>query len=144
VGTVLLLPAGDPGHADLRAALAATLGEALLVEALLVEPVPGPESAYATRVCAALPQQGLVAPVAVIAFGAQAALLPAVARALRTRHVDVGEYVLIDPDPPPVTDIWPDAPVQVFAERPDPVLALRGWSVDPMARALDWRPALPG
>lgn len=135
---MLLLPAGDPAHAGLRARLAGTVGEARVVD-----PVPGPEAAYPTRVCAALPQHGLLAPVTVVAFGAQAALLPAVARALRTRHVDVSEYVLVEPDPPAVSDTWPDAPVRVFADRPDSVLALRGWSVDPLAMAADWRPVEP-
>jgi hypothetical protein len=138
VGTVLLLPAGDPEHAALRAALAAAVGGSLLIE-----PVAGPDSAYATRVCAALPQQGMREPAVVIAFGEQAGLLPAVARALRTRRVSVGEYVLVEPLPPPVTDTWPDAPVRVFADRPDPVLALRGWTVDPLGHAVTWRPAGP-
>lgn len=141
---MLLLPASDPTLAALRARTATVLAAGSASgDVVLVDPVPGPDAAYPTRVCAALPLQGLAAPVTVVAYGEQALLLPAVARALRTRHVDVAEYVLVEPVPPAATDTWPDAPVRVFADRPDPVLGLRGWAVEPAAAAIDWRPESP-
>jgi hypothetical protein len=133
VGTVLLLPAREPEHAAARSELARRIPAAVAVEA-----AAGPESAWSARVCAAIPRKGLVPPLRVVCFGVEAALLPAVALALRSRHVPVAEYVLVDADAPSVSDVWPDAPVLVITDRPDPIRALRGWYTAPLAELATW------
>jgi hypothetical protein len=130
---MLLLPARDPVSAALRADLHERLPEAVAVVA-----ADGPESAWSARVCAAIPLTGLVPPLRVVGFGADAALLPSVALALRTRHLPVAEYVLVDAAAPPVTEGWPDAPVLVFTDRSDPVQALRGWRTAAVSALSSW------
>lgn len=130
---MLLLPAREPEHVAMRAELARRIPDAVAVAA-----AAGPDSAWSARVCAAIPFSGVLPPLCIVGFGHEAALLPAVALALRTRHMAVEEYVLIDADPPTVSDIWPDAPVLVFTDRPDPILALRGWRTAPLAELATW------
>lgn len=137
MGAVLLLPASEPGLVAVRAELAERIPGAVAVVA-----ADGPDSAWTARVCAALPFTGVSPPLSIVGFGREAALLPAVALALRTRHMAVEEYVLIDADPPTVSDGWPDAPVRAFTDRPDPTLHLRGWRADPLAAAAGWLPSV--
>ena len=69
----------------------------------------------------------------VVAEGDLALLLPAVALSQRSAHRRVRDYVLIDPDLPPVSDGWPDAPVTVVTDDVEGLAArqgrLRGWRV---------------
>ena len=75
-----------------------------------------------------------------VARGAAAAHLPALALALRALGAPAVEYRLVDPTilPPPAAE-WPDAPVSVLqtAAATDEVRALatkarlRGWTVEP-------------
>ena len=102
-----------------------------------ITPVPGPETALSARMCAAINLLDPRPPLVIVAEGALALLLPAVALSQRAAHRRVGEYVLIDPELPPVTDSWPDAPVTVVSsdEASDASLQgrLRGWTVVPKA-----------
>ena len=99
---------------------------------IVVDPVPGPLAALATRTCAALLQLHLVEPIRIVAIADGAELLPAIARSLRARSQQVADYVLIDPVLPEVTDTWPDAPVTVFCHLGTDVARMagfRGWLV---------------
>jgi len=104
-----------------------------------IDPVPGPADALAARLCAAINAGQPQAPLTIVAHGALAALLPSIALSQRSSHRTVEAYVLVDPELPPVTDSWPDAPV-VFVSDDDWLVTqarLRGW--DLLERA-----ALPG
>jgi hypothetical protein len=83
--------------------------------------------------CAAINLLDPQPPLVIVAEGAQALMLPAIALSQRAAHRRVSEYVLIDPDLPPVTDSWPDAPVTVVSsdESSDASIQgrLRGWTV---------------
>ena len=114
-----------------------------------VVPVDGPPEALATRMCAAIAALAPAPPLLIVADGARALLLPAVALAQRSAHRRVSGYLLIDPELPAVTDGWPDAPVTIAASDPEGWLGvqarLRGWDlISPVdvdgwlaARALD-------
>jgi thioesterase domain-containing protein len=138
-GTVLLLPAQDPGHVVRRAALAAAG-----FTALSIEPVPGPEAAIAARTCAAIHASSPTGPLHIVAFGSGAMLLPAIALAQRAARRLVAEYVLVDAEVPPVTDAWPDARVVVYGQETSSAAAsgrLRGWDVLPLADVSGWTPS---
>jgi hypothetical protein len=85
----------------------------------------------APHVCATLVGATLVPPLVIVAHGTSCLLLPAVALSLRTQHLDTCGYVLVDPDAPPSTEVWPEAPVVVVSTDPDAApMSLRGWPVD--------------
>jgi len=96
-----------------------------------INPAPGPESALSARMCAAINLLDPVPPLVIVADGALALLLPAIALSQRSSRRRVSEYVLIDPELPPVTDGWPDAPVTLVSSDPESAAArqgsLRGW-----------------
>ena len=98
-----------------------------------ITPVPGPDSALSARICAAINHLDPPPPLAIVAEGNLALLLPAIALSQRSVRRRVSEYVLIDPVLPPVTDGWPDAPVTVVTDDADSLPArqggLRGWHV---------------
>lgn len=98
-----------------------------------VVPVDGPESALAARTCAAINLLGPRPPLVVVADGARALLLPAVALSQRRMHRRVHEYVLVDPVLPAITEGWPDAPVTVVTDDQGGDASvqgrLRGWRV---------------
>ena len=80
-------------------------------------------------VCAQLLTEDLRPPLVVVAHGAACLVLPSVALALKTRHRNTLGYVLIDPDAPPATDTWPEAPVFVVSSTEATGTSLRGWPV---------------
>lgn len=96
-----------------------------------IAPVPGPESTMSARLCAAINAMNPEPPLVIVAEGALARLLPAIALSQRSSHRRVTEYVLIEPELPAVTDTWPDATVTLVSD--DDSLAmqgrLRGWDV---------------
>lgn len=114
------------------------------VDAHLVSPVPG-NGSEASRLCLAVATEPVQSPLTVIAIGDAAAHLPAVALSLRTAHRRVVEYLLVDADPPVVTDSWPDAPVTIVIDDPDGAAAhralLRGWRTLPREQLSQWFPA---
>ena len=73
-------------------------------------------------------------------FSGLAALLPSIALSQRSSHRTVEAYVLVDPDLPPVTDSWPDAPVVMVSD--DEWLLtqarLRGWDLVERADLPAW------
>ena len=119
-----------------------TTGTVLTLDA--ITPVDGPESALAARLCAAIDRQSPEPPLTIVAEGATALLLPAVALAQRSAHRRVAEYLLIEPDLPAVNDTWPDAPVTIVTADPDGWIAtqarLRGWDLIDAADRDTWRP----
>ena len=98
-----------------------------------ITPVPGPDDALSARMCAAINLLDPVPPLVIVADGALALLLPAIALSQRSSRRRVSEYVLIDPALPPVTDGWPDAPVTLVSSDETSAAAvqgrLRGWTV---------------
>ena len=98
-----------------------------------ITPVPGPESAFSARMCAAINLLDPPPPLVIVAEGDLALLLPAIALSQRSARRRVSEYVLIDAELPPVTDGWPDAPVTVVTDDSQGAAArqgsLRGWRV---------------
>ena len=96
-----------------------------------VEPVPGPDAALSARMCAAISRLAPAPPLTLVAHGPLARLLPAVALSQRSSHRAVERYVLVEPELPPVTDSWPDAPVTLVSEDDWLVMQgrLRGWEV---------------
>jgi hypothetical protein len=98
-----------------------------------ITPVPGPESALSARICAAITLLDPPSPLVIVAEGDEALLLPAIALSQRSTRRRVGEYVLIDPVLPSVSDSWPDAPVTVVSDDAEGGAArqasLRGWRV---------------
>ena len=89
--------------------------------------IEGPVDSKA--VCAQLLTEDLEPPLVVVAHGDACLVLPSVALALKTRHRNTLGYVLIDPDAPPATDTWPEAPVFVVSSTEATGTSLRGWSV---------------
>lgn len=88
-------------------------------------------AADARQICAALVSADLTAPIVVVAHAHTCQLLPAVALSLRTQHLDTCGYVLVDPDAPPATDIWPESPVTAISTDADAAnISLRGWPVE--------------
>ena len=98
-----------------------------------ITPVPGPEAALSARICAAINLLDPAPPLVIVAEGSLALMLPAVALSQRSARRRVAEYVLVDPELPPVTDGWPDAPVTVISsgDSSDASIQgrLRGWTV---------------
>lgn len=131
-GSAVLLPqphAADPGMTDLRAGLLAALRDdgASVVDIDLPSADAAPLS---VRACAAILQADPAQPMLIVAIGAGASLLPAVALAQRSAHRAVAGYVLIEPDTDPSAQDWPDAPVLVVGAEGSPALhraRLRGW-----------------
>jgi len=123
-GSLLLLPTIDDGitaqvleHSD---------------RVMIVNPVAGPDTALATRTCAALLNLTLDDPIRIVAVDDGARLLPAVARSLHARSRHVADYVLIEPVIPEVNDTWPDAPVTVYCRLDSDTARMasyRGWQV---------------
>ena len=93
--------------------------------------MPGPDSALSARTCAAITLLDPRPPLVIVAEGALALMLPAIALSQRSVHRRVSEYVLIEPELPPVTDGWPDAPVTLVTDDAASTAArqgsLRGW-----------------
>ena len=98
-----------------------------------ITPVPGPEAALSARMCAAINLLDPQPPLVIVAEGALALLVPAIALSQRAARRRVSEYVLIDPELPPVTDSWPDAPVTLVSSDETSGAAmqarLRGWTL---------------
>jgi hypothetical protein len=136
-GTVLVI--GDREHASLVGAFAN--GDVAVV---LISPDPqGPGTDWA-RTCAEIARLSPASPLTIVAFGTAALQLPHVAIAQRSMHRRIGEYLLVRPNLPVVTDSWPDAPVTVYCDTSDETLIqarLRGWAVHPVEQLPDWRPA---
>jgi len=109
-----------------------------------IDPVDGPDAALAARMCAAINLRRPEPPLAIVAHGALALLLPAIALAQRSSHRRTLGYLLIDPELPPVTDTWPDAPVTVASDDAASDASvqgrLRGWTVITTAGLGDWLP----
>lgn len=113
--------------------------------AIEIEPVFGPDGAWDARVCAGIGEAEAAFPVIaseplrILAIGDAAQSLPAVARANRACHRAISEYLLLEPDLPPTSEAWPDAPVVVFTDDPsiDSLARLRGWTVQPAHRLAD-------
>lgn len=80
-------------------------------------------------VCAAIISAEVSPPLVVVARGDSCHVLPAVALSLRTQHRDTSGYVLVDPDAPPSTDTWPEAPVTVVSTNQEDGTSLRGWPI---------------
>lgn len=80
-------------------------------------------------VCAAIISAQVDPPLVVVAHGDACHVLPAVALSLRTQHRDTSGYVLVDPDAPPSTDTWPEAPVTVVSTTQEDGTSLRGWPI---------------
>ena len=135
-GTVVSLPDGDgPDSIARRPGLSSgwPMWEVL--------PGPGPESTRAARICAAINREDPASPITLMAFGPTALLLPSIAVAQRAAHRRVMEYVLVEPEVPPVSEAWPDAPVTVFTDGESSPAALRGWTVLPTSDLATWAPS---
>lgn len=80
-------------------------------------------------ICAAIMNAQVLPPLVVVAHADACHALPAVALSLRTQHRATAGYVLVDPDAPPSTDTWPEAPVTVVSTTQDSGTSLRGWPI---------------
>jgi hypothetical protein len=80
-------------------------------------------------VCAAIITSQLAPPLVIVAHGDACLVLPAIALSLRTQHRSTAGYVLVDPDAPPSTDTWPEAPVMVVSTTQEGGTSLRGWPI---------------
>lgn len=132
-GTVVVLAAGAARSRAVMDALDAA-GEGIG----LAVPLSGPAATLASRTCAAISALAPTPPLAVVAFGSDALLLPAVALAQRAAHRRVAGYLLVEPALPPGSDTWPDAPVTVLDDAADPQVGLRGWTALPLSAAAQW------
>lgn len=117
---IVVLP--DPLWADRSAAI-----HALANSGLGVLDVETPVDSKA--ICATLLGADLNPPIVVIAHGHSCSVLPAVALSLRTQHRNTSGYVLIDPDAPPASEMWPESPVFVLSSTEATGTSLRGWPV---------------
>jgi hypothetical protein len=128
---VVLPPVPDDLHRHL-----AGVTEAVHV----IDPAPGPDHALAARVCAGISRSEPSSPLVILAAGRGALLLPAVARAQHSAHRRVVAYLLLEPELPPVSDTWPDAPVAVVSddEWVTTQVRLRGWDLCGPDRVQDW------
>ncbi len=134
-GTVVVLPAADPGRLSVIDRLQRS-GYAVRV----LNRSEGPAATDAARICAELNADPPHPPLSIVAFGSAARLLPAVALAQRSAHRAVREYLLVDPELPPVSDGWPDAHVTVFSDGDQNQARLRGWTLEPMDGIDRWSP----
>jgi len=134
-GTVVLLPTADDRLVGIRG---------MLLDSPLstcnVISTDGPRATEAARICAAITAAAPDPPLTIVAFGSTSTLVPAVALAQRSAHRRVREYVLIEPDLPPVSDGWPDAHVLVFSDGEQNQARLRGWTILPLDSIADWAP----
>lgn len=111
---VVILPFRCPDPTALQAEVVGLDKSCFLPE---VAPIPThlPETiADARRVALTamwLNAANVAEPIVVVAFGADARLLPAMALAQRSAHRRVTGYVIIDGVAPAPTNDWPDAPV---------------------------------
>ena len=109
-----------------------------------ITPVDGPQSALPARLCAAITLIDPKPPLAIVAHGDLALVLPAIALAQRSAHRRTAEYLLVDPVLPAVTDVWPDAPVTVACDLTSHASIqgrLRGWTVISLDEVATWLPA---
>lgn len=100
-------------------------------ETVVVQPEAGVTD-LAVRTCAAITALQPSPPLVIIAAGSMTRTLPAVARSQAAHHRRVVEYVLLDPELPPVSDAWPDARVTVVCgvdSEASLQARLRGWDV---------------
>jgi len=134
-GTVVVLPTSDDRH---LASLAHLTDSGLGVR--LIDHSDGPDATRAARICANLNASPPDPPLIVVAVGGSARLLPAIALGQRAAHRLVRDYLLIEPELPPVSDGWPDAHVSVFSDADQRQARLRGWTVEPLAALVDWVP----
>ena len=132
-GTVVVLAAGAARRDDVMDAL-----EAADSATCLAIPLSGPGATLGSRTCAAISALRPAPPLTIVAFGSDALLLPAVALAQRAAHRRVSGYLLVEPALPPGSDTWPDAPVTVLDDAPDPQVRLRGWTPVPLSTAAEW------
>lgn len=108
----------------------------------IVRPEPG-STDIAVRTCAAITALAPTPPLVVAAEGTMARTLPAVARSQAAHHRRVIEYVLLDPELPPVSDTWPDARVTVVCDVDSEAslqARLRGWDVLRPEDLASWSP----
>jgi hypothetical protein len=134
---MLLLDDADPRRDHLREAFLA------LHSATITVPVATGGVEAATRACADInalaPDESLV----VAALGSASLVLPAVSRSQRAQHRRIIEYLLLDPELPPVTDAWPDARVSVICDvgaEASLQARLRGWDLLRPEEIADWQP----
>lgn len=80
-------------------------------------------------VCASLISARVAPPLVIVAHGDACHVLPALSLSLRTQHRSTAGYVLVDPDAPPSTDTWPEAPVTVISTTQEDGRSLRGWPI---------------
>lgn len=132
-GTVVVVAAGAARSSAVMDALDAAGGGSRLAV-----PLSGPAATLASRTCAAISALAPASPLVIVAFGSDALLLPAVALAQRAAHRRVVGYLLVEPALPPGSDTWPDAPVTVLGDSPDPQVRLRGWTSLPLSAAGQW------
>lgn len=93
-------------------------------------------------VCALINEVDPTPPLIIIAAGRAALALPAVARSQRATHRLVLQYLLIDPELPQVSDVWPDARVTVACDADSEAslqARLRGWDVMTHEELRHWR-----
>jgi hypothetical protein len=133
ISTVVVLAAGASRSVDVMDDLHST--DAAIRLAI---PFSGPPSTLGSRVCAAIAALAPTPPLAIVAFGTDALLLPAVALAQRAAHRRVSGYLLVEPALPPGSDTWPDAPVTVLDDAPGPQVRLRGWTALPLTATAAW------
>lgn len=133
--TILALPTSDGVTPALRAFLDGH------PSTHLVEPIPG-SSDLGMRTCAAINDLSPASPLVIVTTGDAALLLPAVARSQHASHRRVSEYVLLEPELPVATDIWPDARVTVVCEPTTEASLqahLRGWDVLSPGELVQWQ-----
>lgn len=144
IGTVVILPADEPDHVSIR-------GRMLNggYPALAVSPADGTPQTLDARMCLAVTELQPAAPLVFVAFGRSAMSLPALALSQRAFHRRVVHYLLVDPVVPPVTDVWPDAPVTVYigdgvdeapVDQTRMLAELRAWTIHPISDLEAWSP----
>lgn len=134
---ILLLPDEESQRGALTGAFVAQHPDTALVR-----PEPG-STDLAVRTCAAITALEPSPPLVVVAEGAMARTLPSVARSQAAHHRRVIEYVLLDPELPPVSDAWPDARVTVVCgvdAEASLQARLRGWDVLRPEELPSWSP----
>jgi hypothetical protein len=139
VGTVIVLTSADGRHATLLDEFLLRHPAARVV--IIDDTRAGSRSA---RTCIAISQLAPAAPLTIVSIGDAAPLLPQVAVAQRAAHRRVGDYLLVDPELPLVSESWPDAPVTVMCDATTEaslVGRLRGWTVLSLDALLDWTPS---
>ena len=117
---VVVLP--NPSWVDRSEAIATI--ERLGIACLAID-----EPVESKSICARLLTAELQPPLVIVAHADACLQLPAVALSLRTQHRNTLGYVLVDPDAPPATDIWPESPVFVVSSIEATGTSLRGWPV---------------